>query len=51
MENVKINLSSQVSFFTIIKTNTEQNQTNNASNNTSKQILYNFLYDDQINKK
>ena len=51
MENMKLNLSSQVSFLEIKNINNETNQLNNASNNHSKEILYYFLYDDQINKK
>ena len=51
MENMKLNLSSQVSFIEIKNINNESNQLNSASNNHSKEILYYFLYDDQINKK
>ena len=51
MENMKLNLSSQVSFLEIKNINNESNQLNSASNNHSKEILYYFLYDDQINKK
>ena len=51
MENMKLNLSSQVSFLEIKNINNETNQLNSASNNHSKEILYYFLYDDQINKK
>ena len=51
MENMKLNLSSQVSFLEIKNINNESNQLISASNNHSKEILYYFLYDDQINKK
>ena len=51
MENMKLNLSSQVSFIEIKNINNESNQLNSASNNHSKEILYYFLYDDHINKK
>ena len=48
---MKLNLSSQVSFLEIKNINNESNQLNSALNNHSKEILYYFLYDDQINKK
>lgn len=51
MENIKLNLCSQVTFLEIKNTKIESNQLNNVSNNQSKQILYLLLYDDQINKK
>ena len=51
MENMKINLSSQVSFLKIKNIKTESNQKNNESIEQTKQFLYCLLYDDQINKK
>ena len=51
MENMKINLSSQVSFLKIKNIKTESNQKNNESIEQTKRFLYCLLYDDQINKK
>ena len=51
MENMKINLSSQVSFLKIKNIKTESNQKNNESIEQTKQFLYCLSYDDQINKK
>ena len=52
MENIKINLCSQVSFLGALSSNSENNQNNNITNNNkSKLIIYYFSLDDQINKK
>ena len=52
MENIKINLCSQVSFLGALSSNSQNNQNNNITNNNkSKLIIYYFSLDDQINKK
>ena len=52
MENIKINLCSQVSFLGALSSNSENNQNNNITNNNkSKLFIYYFSLDDQINKK
>ena len=55
MENIKLNLSSQISLIETKLINSEDNKTNNIinniSNNIQQQILYYFSYDDQINRK
>ena len=55
MENIKLNLSSQISLIETKLINSEDNKANNIinniSNNIQQQILYYFSYDDQINRK
>ena len=51
MEIRKINLHQQVLYLGKIIKKSEKIENNNISNDSNNQILYNFSYDDQINKK
>ena len=51
MEDIKIDLSSQVSYLASNFKNSETKEKGSVSNNNEKKIQYFFSYDDQINKK
>ena len=51
MEDIKIDLSSQVSYLASNFKNSETKEKGSVSNNIEKKIQYFFSYDDQINKK
>ena len=51
MEDIKIDLSSQVSYLASNFKNSETKEKGSVSNNNDKNIQYFFSYDDQINKK
>ena len=51
MEDIKIDLSSQVSYLASNFKNSETKEKGSVSTNNEKKIQYFFSYDDQINKK